>query len=229
MNLTAPLILEQAHNDAEIDARAAFLQRTYTWLCVGVVGFCAVLAAYDHVPVLQSISRTLFGNPIVAIVTLMGASFAAHALAERTPLNAVVFAAYVLVFGLAIAPLVSYANVTAPGIVGQAGLITGIVFIGLTIYVFKTGRDFSFLGGALWIGFFGLMALGLGGWIFGFQLGIWYSIGGALLFSGFILYDTSRILHHYPTTAHVAAAVVLFTDVVLLFQKILMILLRSRD
>ena len=77
--------------------------------------------------------------------------------------------------------------------------------------------------------FFALMALGLGGWIFGFQLGVWYSIAGALLFSGFILYDTSRILHHYPTTAHVAAAVVLFTDVVILFQKILMILLRSRD
>jgi FtsH-binding integral membrane protein len=229
MNLSEPLILAGTRDDAEIDARARFLQRTYSWLCAGVVGFCAVLLAFEHVPALQGLSRTLFGNPIVAIVTLLGASFAAHALAERSPINAVVYALYVLVFGLAIAPLVAFANQAAPGIVGQAGLITGVVFLGLTVYVFKTGRDFSFLGGALWIGFFGLLALGLAGWLFGFQLGVWYSIAGALLFSGFILYDTSRILHHYPTTAHVAAALVLFTDVVILFQKILMILLRSRD
>jgi len=150
-------------------------------------------------------------------------------MAERSPINVVVYGLYVLVFGLATAPLVSLANSVAPGIVGQAGMITGIIFGGLTLYVFKTGRDFSFMGGILALGLFAMIALGIGGWLFGFQLGVWYSIAGALLFSGYILYDTSRILLHYPTTAHVAAAVVLFTDVVILFQKILMILLRSRD
>src|SRR5690606_26522836 len=98
-----------------------------------------------------------------------------------------------------------------------------------TIYVFASGKDFSFLGGALAIALFGLLALGIGGWLFGFELGVWYSIGGALLFSGYILYDTSRILLHYPPTAHVSAAIVLFTDVVILFKHVLMILLRSRD
>jgi FtsH-binding integral membrane protein len=229
MNLSDPMILGAAGDDAQVDARARFLQKTYTWLCAGVAGFAGILASFEHVPALQSLSYTLFGNPIIAIVTLLAASFAAHALAERSPINVVVYALYVVVFGLATAPLVALANHVAPGIVGQAGLITGIIFGGLTLYVFKTGRDFSFMGGVLALGLFAMIALGLGGWLFGFQLGVWYSIAGALLFSGFILYDTSRILHHYPTTAHVAAAVVLFTDVVILFQKILMILLRSRD
>src|SRR5690606_14219986 len=99
-----------------------------------VVGFCLVLGAFDTVPALQRLSLALFGNPIVAIVTLLGGSWVAHALAEKHPLNVVAYAAYVLIFGLAIAPIVAYANaIGQPGLPGQAGLITGIVFLGLTI------------------------------------------------------------------------------------------------
>ena len=47
----------------------------------------------------------------------------------------------------------------------------------------------------------------LAGWLFGFHLGLWFSVLGVLLFSGYVLYDTSRILHHYPTDAHVPAAI----------------------
>ena len=46
-----------------------------------------------------------------------------------------------------------------------------------------------------------------------------------ILFCGFILYDTSNILHHYPTHAYVAAAVALLIDFVVLFQRIVLILI----
>ncbi len=215
--------------EASITERAAFLQRTYTWLLGGIFGFCGTLWSFDHVEAVRHLGFALFGNPIIAIVVLMGGAYLVHAVAERSPINAVAYALWVFVMGLAIAPLVSYANATAPAVVSQASLITAVVFLGLTIYVFVSGRDFSFLRGALSIGLFALIGIGLASWLIGFDVGIWYSVAGALLFAGYILYDTSQILHRYPTTAHVAAAVVLFTDVVLMFQYILMLLLSSRD
>ncbi|MBK8974514.1 MAG: Bax inhibitor-1 family protein [Planctomycetes bacterium] len=214
---------------ADVSERARFLQKTYTWLLIGILGFCGVLGAWPHVPALQSLSFALFGNPIVAILVLLGLAFGVHAIAEKHPINIVGYAAYVLVFGLALAPLVAFANATAPNVVSQASLITAVTFLGLTVYVFSSGRDFSFLGGMLRMGLFALIAVALASWIFGFDVGIWYSVVAALLFCGYILYDTGQILHRYPTTAHITAAIVLFTDVVILFKHILLLLLRNRD
>ena len=102
------------------------------------------------------------------------------------------------------------------------------MFSGLTGYVFVSGKDFSFLGGALAIALFALLGIAIAGWIFGFSVGIWYSVIAVLVFAGYILYDTSKVLHHYPVTAHVSAAIVLFVDVVLLFKHILILLSRRR-
>ena len=46
---------------------------------------------------------------------------------------------------------------------------------------------------------------------------------------GFILYDTSQILHRLPTSMAMSGAIMLFTDVVLLFKHILILLWSSRD
>ena len=48
---------------------------------------------------------------------------------------------------------------------------------------------------------------------------------------GYILYDTSNILHHYRTDQHVAASLALFASVALLFWYVLRLLmaLSSRD
>ena len=78
-----------------------------------------------------------------------------------------------------------------------------------------------------------MLGLGLGivaGIFFGgFGLGLWFSVAGALLFSGFILYDTSNILRSYPTNAHVSAAMVLFVDLIMLFKNLIWIFLASDD
>ena len=52
-----------------------------------------------------------------------------------------------------------------------------------------------------------------------------------VLASGYILYDTSNILHHYRTNQHVAAALALFASVALLFWYVIRILiaLSGRD
>jgi hypothetical protein len=106
----------------------------------------------------------------------------------------------------------------------SAGL-TFLVFGALTAFVFITKQDFSFLRIAVIAG--GLLA-GAGivlSLIFGFNLGIWFSVFMVGLASIFILYTTSNVLHQYRTDQHVAASLALFSAVALLFWYILRLVL----
>ncbi len=103
----------------------------------------------------------------------------------------------------------------------SAGITALGVFLGLTTYVFVTKKDFSWMGGILYTVLFGMIAVALCSRLFGFELGLLYNLAGALLFSGYILYDTSNVLHHNRTDKPVPAAVELFVDVVLLFWYLL--------
>jgi uncharacterized protein len=49
------------------------------------------------------------------------------------------------------------------------------------------------------------------------------------LISGYVLYYTSNVLHHYRTDQHVAASLALFSSIATLFWYILRIVMSSRD
>ncbi len=210
---------------AAADERAAFLQRTYSWLLAGIFSFAATLWAVASIPQAQELAINIYrGGPLLFIAILFGAGFVVHRVAEKSPINVVAYFAYTVLFGLLLAPPVLYYAATGANILTQAALVTTLVFSGLTAFVFLSGRDFSFLRGALAIGLFALIGVSIAGWLFGFNTGLWGSAAGVLLFSGYILYDTSRILRHYPTTAHIPAAIALFVSVILLFQNLLHLL-----
>jgi FtsH-binding integral membrane protein len=107
----------------------------------------------------------------------------------------------------------------------QAGVITAIVFGGLTAMVFLTGADFSWLGRFLWLA--GLIALGvvIVGAFTQFSLGLGFSALMILLAAGYILYDTSNVMHHYNTKQHVAASLALFASVALMLWYVMRILM----
>src|SRR5437660_707505 len=81
-----------------------------------------------------------------------------------------------------------------------------LAFGGLTAAVFLSGKDFSFLGPILWV--LALIALGvvIAAAIGVLSLGFWFAVAMVALFCGFIVYDTSNVLHHYGTDQHVSAA-----------------------
>jgi FtsH-binding integral membrane protein len=222
---------------AAAEERATFLRKTYLLLLAGVATFAATLWAAGNVEPVRgwasSLGRLIYGNQLGWLLYMglfIGGGIAVHAVAEKRPINLVAFFGYTFLLGLLLAPLILFIAARQDGgaIIDQAALMTTVVFGGLTAYVMISGKDFSFLRGALWIGMLALLAVGLCGMLFGFSLGFWFSAAAVVLFAGYILYDTSNVLHHYPTTAHVSAAVVLFTDVVLLFKH-LAILLSNRD
>jgi len=101
---------------------------------------------------------------------------------------------------------------------------TGAIFLGLSGYVLTSRKDFSFLGGFLFIGLIVGILGGIGAAIFqipSLQLAI--SAMMILLMSGFILYDTSRIIRGGETN-YVMATISLFLDILILFQHLLHIL-----
>ena len=64
---------------------------------------------------------------------------------------------------------------------------------------------------------------------FGFGLGVWFSAAMIGLMSGYILYDTSNVLHHYRTDQHVAASLALFASVATLFWYVIRLLMSVSD
>ena len=72
----------------------------------------------------------------------------------------------------------------------------------------------------------GLIVLSL---VFGFNLGIVFSIAMVLLAVGQILYETSQIMQHDDTDNYVGAALSLFASVALLFWYVIRILLKLRS
>ncbi|MFM8272424.1 MAG: Bax inhibitor-1 family protein, partial [Gemmata sp.] len=105
----------------------------------------------------------------------------------------------------------------------QAGIVTLAAFGGLTVAVFVSGKDFSFLGPVLWVAAFLSLGVVIASLIGGFSLGLGFSALMVAMACGFIIYDTSNVIHHYSTDQHVSAALQLFASVALLFWYVLRI------
>lgn len=223
---------------AAASERAAFLRKVYGILFLGILGFAATLWAAANVPIVNgwavSMGNAIFGTSYGLLLYMgifIGGSMAVHAVAEKKVLGGIAFAAWAFLLAMLIAPLVLMINSTVDGptIISQASGLTALVFGGLTVYVLYTGSDFSWMRGALTVLGFALLGAMLLGMLMGFSMGLWYSVGIVVLFAGFILYDTSQILHRLPTSMAMSGAIMLFTDVVLLFKHILILLWSSRD
>jgi len=136
---------------------------------------------------------------------------------------------YVLLQAIIFLPMITIAMYYSGGeMILQAAIITLFMFSGLTAVVFLTNKDFSFLRTAVTVG--GFIALGLivAGAIFGFNLGLWFSVGMVVLASAGILYQTSQIKEQFSTDQYVGAALQLFASVMLLFWYVLRILMSRR-
>jgi FtsH-binding integral membrane protein len=127
---------------------------------------------------------------------------------------------------LIFAPIIFIASrLSDPSVIPTAGILTLFLFGGLTAIAFTTGKDFTFLGGILKIGGFVALGLIVCSVIFGFKLGLIFSGAMVVFASAAILYDTSKVMHHFSPDQYVAASLELFASVALLFWYILRILM----
>ncbi|WP_298782296.1 Bax inhibitor-1 family protein [uncultured Polaribacter sp.] len=113
-------------------------------------------------------------------------------------------------------------------LVQQAAIVTLALFVGISAIVFITKKDFSFLKAGLTVGFFIAIGLIIAGTLFGFNLGLWFSVAMCLLAGGSILYQTSNLVNKYGTEDYIPASLGLFASLMLLFWYVLQIFM-SRD
>lgn len=141
------------------------------------------------------------------------------------------FGIYILAQAFIFVPLIyiaAYYMDSGPEILNQAAIVTLALFTGLSAVVFVTKKDFSFLKTGLTVGFFIAIGLIVAGILFGFNLGLWFSVGMCLLAGGAILYQTSNLVNTYSTNDYIPAALGLFASLMLLFWYVLQIFM-SRD
>ncbi len=215
-----------------VDRRARFIVRTYNHLFMAILGFVGIEVALFKTGIAATIAAPMLNNWLLVLGGFMVVSWlASHAASRATSLPAQYAALVGFVFAQALifAPILYIAHYqVGGGVIESAALVTMVAFAALTGIAFWTRKDFSFLGSILrWSFVVALIAIGAS-FLFGFQLGTWFSVALVGLAGAAILYDTSNILHHYPEDRYVGAALGLFSSVALMFWYILRIFM-SRD
>lgn len=219
---------------AQVDERTAFIRRTYAHVFGAVALFTAIETVLLYVVPAAVVGQalTIFG-PYTWLAFLGGfmvVSWVARGWAQSSTSKATQYAGlglYVVGEAVIMLPLLFMAVhfTQDPKLLPTAAFITLFMFGGLTVVTLFTKQDFSFLGSMLWWG--GLAAMGaiVCAIVFGFSLGVWFSVAMILLASGYILYDTSNVMHRYRTDQHVAAALALFASLALLFWYVLRLMM----
>ncbi len=216
-------------------ARGAFIRRTYAHLAGAIGLFILIEAALLNSPIGAKLAGTLLSSSYGWLLVLGGfmvVGWIADKWARSVESPAMQYLGlllYVVAEAIIFVPLLYLATeYGGANTIKIAGLLTLTLFAGLTGTVFITGKDFSFMRGALMLGGFVALGLIVASILFGFSLGLLFSVGMVVLAGGYILYYTSNVLHHYRTDQHVAAALALFAAVALLFWYLVRIFM-SRD
>jgi len=101
---------------------------------------------------------------------------------------------------------------------------TGVIFLALSAYALTSRRDFSFLGGMLMAGFIVVLLAAVANIFFAIPaLSLAISAAVILIMSGFILFDTSRIIHGGETN-YIMATAGLYLSIYNIFVSLLHIL-----
>jgi len=217
-----------------VGVRAEFIRKTYVTLFGAILAFMVIEVAIFAGGAAESIASALVTLPGGWLTVLGGfmvvgwfASRAAHTAKSRGGQYAAL-GAFVAAEALIFVPLLYIADTYYPGVISSAAVATLFGFSGLTAIAWVTRKDFAFLRGVLmWGGVCALLAI-VAAVVFGFTLGPLFSVLMIAFAGASILYDTSKVLHHYPRDRHVGAALELFASVALMFWYVLRLFM-SRD
>ncbi len=217
---------------AGVDARALeinkVLKNTYMLLSATLL-FSALMA---FVGMMMNVPA----SPWIKLFGALGLLWAVHKTADSAAGLALVFA-FTGWMGFWLAPMLNFFMAKAGGglIVLQALGGTGLIFLSLSAYVLNTRKDFSFMRGFLFVGlmvlFFSALAMLVASYFFSVHIPMLTMVLSAacvLLFSAFILYDTSSIIHGGETN-YVRATVSLYLNIYNIFSSLMVLLGMSSD
>lgn len=214
------------------DEQSAFIARVYRLVAHGV-GLSVVSATLWGLLAMVSLVAAI-GVLVVGVIAWFVVLFMMLGARRERRGERGLYYAFTLIGGIVIAPLpvLLVADGLAWIVFGVLGL-TMAIFYGLSKLVFDTGMNLEHWGGRLYgilillIVFDVVVLLMAIGGLFGpasYTIAILCSsIVGALLFCGFIMFDTSRLLHKAEAGDEVLMATELYLDFINLFLELLRI------
>ena len=206
---------------ASQDVRMAFVRKVYGLFFASIL--VTVIAGWFSLQ--QGVIQFAWNNHtllwIAALMCVFGMGFA-----RRVPgLNLLLLYVFSALEGLILGPVFFLYNEAVPGLPMQAAALATAVFGGLTLYVMLTRQDFNFLGGFLFVGLIALIVAGFVMMLFHVAaLTTVYCVVGILIFSGYVLYDTSRIMTRLNFDQAPEGALSLYLDFLNLVMLIMSLL-----
>jgi FtsH-binding integral membrane protein len=210
-------------SESSPEIRQAFVRKVYTILFCQILATCIVAGGISHSQdaIVWVLNHTWsFYVPLFGTLINLGVLYWKR---HDHPLNFVLLSTFTLLEAFTLGVTVAFFDTK---IVLQALLITLGVFLGLTLFTFQSKYDFEGLGPWLFGGLIALMMTGLVGIIIPFSktMDLIYAIGGCLLFSGYIVYDTFLINAKLSPDEFIMGAISLYLDFINLFLSILRLL-----
>ena len=201
------------------------LRSTYTMLALTMiptvigafVGLSANLSFMAQFPIMA---------PLLMFGVMMGMLFAVSAL-RNSVWGIVMLLGFTFVAGAFLGPILQHALKLSNGaqLVGMAAGGTGLIFFSLATIATVTKKDFSFMGKFLFIGLILLIVASLANIFFAIPaLSLTISAIAVLIFSAYILYDISRIVHGGETN-YVMATMGLYLSIYNIFVNLLSLLM----
>ena len=193
------------------------IRNTYTLLSMTLI-FSAVMAG---------VSMTLNVPPLSPILTLIGYFGLFFVTAKLRNSIWGLVSALTGFMGFTLGPIISlyvqaFSNGSQLVMLAMGG--TGTIFLGLSGYALTTRKDFSFLAGFLVVGMLVAILAMLGAWIFNIPaLSLAISAMVIVLMSGYILWQTSDMVHGYETN-YIMATITLYVSIYNLFLSLLNLL-----
>lgn len=217
--------------------RADFVVKVYQHLILALVSFVTVEALFLQLGVAEKVYDLIAGSSGAWLLVLGGfmlvswlATTAAHDLRDTGKQYAGLFA-LVVAEALIFAPFLYYLFEirSEESTVWAAAAVTGAGFAGLSAVAYTTRKDLSFLRPLIMWGFVVGLVLIFAAFLFGLDLGVWFSVAMIGLAGASILYQTQTVLKSYPPEAYVGGAVQLFASVMLLFWYVLRLFSQIRN
>ncbi|NWZ53373.1 LFG4 protein, partial [Haliaeetus albicilla] len=208
---------------ASVHIRMAFLRKVYSILSIQVLLTTVTSAIFLYSTGVQAFVHE---RPALLLISAFGSLAIIVALTiyrHQHPVNLyLLFGFCSLNDSLLFLLVVSFYDVS---IVLQAFILTTAVFLGLTAYTLQSKRDFSKFGAGLfaclWILIFsGFLRL----FFYSETMELVFAAAGALLFCGFIIYDTHLLMHKLSPEEYILAAINLYLDIINLFLHLLRLL-----
>ncbi|NXE23059.1 LFG4 protein, partial [Ardeotis kori] len=208
---------------ASVHIRMAFLRKVYSILSIQVLLTTVISAIFLYSTGVQAFVHE---RPALLLISAFGSLAVIVALIlyrHQHPVNLyLLFGFCSLNDNLLLLFIVSFYDVS---IVLQAFILTTAVFLGLTAYTLQSKRDFSKFGASLFACLWILIISSfLRLFFYSETIELVFAAAGALLFCGYIIYDTHLLMHKLSPEEYILAAINLYLDIISLFLHLLRLL-----